>query len=79
LVVKTEFLANLDGIANHQAVSFVDCTSLGDVNLQGTGFAARQREMRSTSADRLSALPPRPPGELRVVCLGQDRSIDDWR
>ena len=50
LVVKVEFLADLDYIPNHQTVSFDDCKSLGAVNLRGTGFAARHWEMRSITA-----------------------------
>lgn len=50
LVVKAEFLADLDDIPNHQTVSFDDCQSLGAVNLRGTGFAARHWEMRSIIA-----------------------------
>jgi hypothetical protein len=50
LVVKVEFLADLDDIPNHQTVSFDDCKSLGAVNLRGTGFAARHWEMRSITA-----------------------------
>ena len=45
-----EFLADLDDILNHRTVSFDDCHSLGAVNLRGTGFAARHREMRSITA-----------------------------
>ncbi len=50
LVVKMEFLADLDDIPNHHTVSFDDCQSLGAVNLRGTGFAARHWEMRSITA-----------------------------
>ncbi len=50
LVVKVEFLADLEDIPNHQTDSFADCTSLGAVNLRGTGFATRHWEMRSITA-----------------------------
>ncbi|MHB8320041.1 MAG: nucleotidyl transferase AbiEii/AbiGii toxin family protein [Acidimicrobiales bacterium] len=50
LVVKVEFIADLDDIPNHQTVSFDDCRALGAVNLRGTGFAARHWEMRSITA-----------------------------
>ena len=50
LVVKVEFLADLEDIPNHQTVSFDECKSLGAVNLRGTGFAARHWEMRSITA-----------------------------
>jgi hypothetical protein len=46
MVVKAEFLADLDDIPNHQTVSFDDCQSLGAVNLRGTGFAAKDWELR---------------------------------
>ncbi len=51
LVVKVEFLADLDDVPNHQTVSFDDCEALGAVNLRGTGFAARHWETRSITAD----------------------------
>jgi hypothetical protein len=41
LVVKIEFLADLDDVADHTTVSFDGCESLGAVNLRGTGFAAK--------------------------------------
>ena len=50
LVVKVEFLADLDDVPNHHTVSFVDCQSLGAVNLRGTGFAARHWEARPITA-----------------------------
>lgn len=50
LVVKVEFLADLDDVPNHQTVSFEACESLGAVNLRGTGFAARHWELRSIAA-----------------------------
>ena len=50
LVVKVEFLADLDDIPNHHTVSFDDCQSLGAVNLRGTGFAARHWELRPITA-----------------------------
>ena len=41
LVVKIEFLADLDDVADHTVVSLEGCESLGAVNLRGTGFAAK--------------------------------------
>jgi len=50
-VVKIEFLADLDEVANHQTFSFDDCESLGAVNLRGTGFASQDWELRTMTAD----------------------------
>ncbi len=50
MVVKVEFLADLDDIPNQQAVKFDDCESLGAVNLRGTGFASEDWELRSIKA-----------------------------
>jgi len=50
LVVKVEFLADLDYIPNHHTVSFDGCQSLGAVNLRGPGFAARHWDIRSITA-----------------------------
>lgn len=44
-VVKVEFLADLDIVPNHQAVSFDDCEHLGAQNLRGqTSLMPRHRE-----------------------------------
>lgn len=51
MVVKVEFLADLDDIPNEQVVSFDDCGALGAVNLRGTGFASQDWEVRAITAD----------------------------
>jgi len=51
MVVKAEFLADLDDVPNQQVVSFDDCESLGAVNLRGTGFAAQDWEVRTITSD----------------------------
>jgi hypothetical protein len=51
MVVKIEFLADLDDVPSQTTVSFDDCRSLGAVNLRGTGFAARDYEMRTVTAE----------------------------
>jgi hypothetical protein len=50
MVVKVEFLADLDDVPNQQVVSFNDCKALGAVNLRGTGFASQDWEIRSITA-----------------------------
>lgn len=45
-VVKFELLADLDDQPNEATVRFDACESLGAVNLRGTGFAARDVEVR---------------------------------
>ncbi len=49
-VVKFELLADLDDEPALSIVSFEGCRELGAVNLRGTGFAARDVEVRSLSA-----------------------------
>src|SRR5207248_3246847 len=51
LVVKIEFLADLADVANSTTVTFDGCAQLGAVNLRGTGFAARDWELRSLTAE----------------------------
>jgi hypothetical protein len=51
MVVKIEFLADLDDVPSQTTVSFKNCHSLGAVNLRGTGFAARDYEMRTVTAE----------------------------
>ena len=51
LVVRAEFLSDLDDVANHTAVTFDECQDLGALNLRGTGFAARDRRLRRLSTD----------------------------
>jgi hypothetical protein len=51
MVVKVEFLADLDDVPNEQVVSFTDCASLGAVNLRGTGFAADDWKVWTITAD----------------------------
>jgi hypothetical protein len=50
LVVKAEFLADLDDVPAQHTVRFKDCEMLGAVNLRGTGFAAQAWELRSMTA-----------------------------
>lgn len=66
LVVKIEFLADLDDVADHTTVSFDGCESLGAVNLRGTGFAAKDstpRTITSLVGDGVATV------ELRVATL----------
>ena len=51
MVIKIEFRADLDDAPNESTISFDGCMALGAVNLRGTGFAARDWDMRSVSAD----------------------------
>jgi hypothetical protein len=51
LVVRAEFLSDLDDVANHTAVTFDECQDLGALNLRGTGFAARHWGIRRLSTD----------------------------
>jgi hypothetical protein len=66
LVVKAEFLADLDDVPNQATVNFDGCDQLGAVNLRGTGFATRDWQLRPLTA-------PGPNGavnvELRVAGL----------
>jgi len=41
MVVKAEFLADLDDVPDHTTVTFDGSEQLGAINLRGTGFAAR--------------------------------------
>jgi len=49
-VVKFELLADLETEPNGATVIFDDCEQLGAANLRGTGFAARDVEVRRISA-----------------------------
>ena len=49
-VVKFELLADLDDQPAGTTVLFDDCENLGAANLRGTGFAARDIEVRTLSA-----------------------------
>ena len=51
MVVKIEFLADLDGVPNHHTFTFDDCEMLGAQNLRGTGFAAKEWELRTITAN----------------------------
>jgi hypothetical protein len=50
LVVKAEFLADLDDIPNHTTVTFDASARLGAVNLRGTGYAARDWNLQRVFA-----------------------------
>ncbi len=65
-MVKVEFLADLDDVADHTTVSFNGCESLGAVNLRGTGFAAKDwtlHTITSTVEGRTATV------QLRVATL----------
>lgn len=49
-VVKFELLADLDDQPNQAEIAFDACEHLGAVNLRGTGFAARDVEVRTLTA-----------------------------
>lgn len=51
MIVKIEFLADLDDVPNQATVSFDDCEFLGAVNLRGTGFASLDWEVHTITAD----------------------------
>lgn len=50
-IVKIEFLADLPTAPAEATVAFSRCEALGAVNLRGTGFAARDWQSRSLTAD----------------------------
>jgi hypothetical protein len=41
MVVKIEFLADLEDVPNQKTILFDDCQSFGAVNLRGSGFASQ--------------------------------------
>lgn len=49
--IKFELLADLDSEPAEAIVGFNSCDDLGAVNLRGTGFATRDREIRDIAAD----------------------------
>lgn len=51
MVVKIEFLADLEDVPNQTTISFDDCHSFGAVNLRGTGFASQDWDLRTVTAD----------------------------
>ena len=51
MVVKIEFLADLDDVQNELTVSFDQCEALGAVNLRGTGFAAKDWALTTITTD----------------------------
>ncbi len=51
MVVKIEFLADLEDVPNQKTISFDDCQTFGAVNLRGTGFAAQDWDVRTVTAD----------------------------
>lgn len=50
LVVKVEFLADLDDVPNHTTVTFDGCERLGAINLRGTAFATRDWQLQELTA-----------------------------
>ncbi len=50
-IVKFELLADLDTQRAGETIKFANCDDLGAANLRGTGFAARDREVRTIVAD----------------------------
>lgn len=86
MVVKAEFLADLDDVPNQSTVAFDGCDHLGAVNLRGTRFATRDWQLHPLVA-------PGPAGdihvELRVAGLAgyllaktyaahRRRAVKDW-
>jgi hypothetical protein len=66
VVVKIEFLSDLDSVPSQTTVTFDGCDVLGAVNLRGTGFAARDWQLRPFTAavdDRATTV------EVRVATL----------
>lgn len=59
LVVKAEFLADLDDVPNQTTVTFDGCDHLGAVNLRGTRFATRDWQLHQLAA-------PTPAGDIHV-------------
>lgn len=51
MVVKIEFLADLDDVQNELTVSFEQCEALGAVNLRGTRFAAQDWALTTITTD----------------------------
>jgi hypothetical protein len=49
--VKFELLADLETQRAGETIKFTNCDDLGAANLRGTGFAARDREVRIIVAD----------------------------
>ena len=49
--VKFELLADLETQRAGETIKFTSCDDLGAANLRGTGFAARDREVRTIVAD----------------------------
>jgi len=66
MVIKIEFLADLDDVPNQEVVRFNECDSLGALNLRGTGFASQDWELRTITAD-LEGEPSKV--QLRVATL----------
>jgi hypothetical protein len=66
MVVKIEFLADQDDIPDETTLLFDQCEWLGAVNLRGTGFAARDFELRTITAEIDGTLVS---VELRVATL----------
>jgi hypothetical protein len=64
-VVKVEFLADMDNVADYTTVTFDGCESLGARNLRGTGFAAQDWTLESFS----STIRNEPTVHLRVATL----------
>jgi hypothetical protein len=51
MVVKVEFLADLEDVPNQTTVLFDDCEFFGAVNLRGSGFASQDWEVRRVTAN----------------------------
>jgi hypothetical protein len=51
MVVKIEFLADLEDVPHQQTISFDECQCFGAVNLRGTGFASQDWDVRTVTAD----------------------------
>lgn len=51
LIVKAEFLTDLDDVRNHTTVTFDNSQLLGAINIRGTGYAARDWEVRQIESE----------------------------
>jgi hypothetical protein len=65
IVVKAEFLADLDDVPNHRTFRFDDCQLLGAVNLRGTSYA-----VSDWAVTQLTSLRDAEPGTVRVRVAG---------
>lgn len=50
ILVRFELLSDVDDVANEEEFTFDDCEDLGAANLRGTGYAARDMEIRELTS-----------------------------